>query len=428
MLYRKLGNLLRSRLVGGVLTITVANTLRLVLNLISFVIVAGRMGTTEFGTFATVVSIVNMAGTFSGLGAQQLIIRRVSRAPSELPEALATSFVFLAITAIPLIVACLIVIPLIVGVSATLKIVLLISLADVVFTRINLIGAGCFQALERPIGTALLNIVYSASRVVAALAWVFAVSQHTAASWSFFYCLVTLGVALISLHQVMVRLAKPKWAIDWPSWKDGLHFSLQMATFSVFREVDKPVVASLSSLATVGTYAASFRMAEAAVMPIQSLMYALFTKFFKLGANGVRECLKLAIKVLPFSIALGILAGAAILLAAPFAPLVLGHAYDGSVRTLRIFSVFPLFFALFTLAADVLIGSNHVLGRTIVQLLVPLCDVGFCFAFVPTYGAAGAALSAVLTHAIASASAWAIVLYYVWKESVGVRKSLRERG
>jgi len=415
LIRRQITRLLQSRLVGGTAIMTVGNGLRLLFSLGTFFIVARAMGSANFGDFATVVSLVGILGAFAGWGGDRLVIRRVSRVAGVYPEAFGTSIVFLAISAPILTLISWILVPLIIRHAVAFEMVVLVSIADLVFQPINVLTAGCFQGSDRPVRTAIQNTGFSLMRVAAALLWIATVPGRDPISWSWFYCAVSCLGAIASVVMVLRDLGMPSWRVLWSDWSNGFHFALQQATFSVFREIDRPVILNLSSSATVGIYVAAFRLADAAVMPVRSLMFASHNQFFRLGGKSPRLSLRFAFKLMPFCIGFGLVGGAAVGVAAPLAPFVLGPEYRGTYTVLLLLSAFPMLYAFYYLAMDILIGSDHVTLRTAIQLVMPVFDIGFCLLLVPEYGAVGAAAATLATHVIAVVSAWAAVALIVMR-------------
>lgn len=404
---------LRSPFASSMGIMTIAMALSLLLQMLTFAIVARSMGPHQFGAFATVAALVMIVGSFSGWGAEQLLLRRVGRAPAELPRAMATGLVFLGITAPPLVLLCMALVPMLVDSSVAWTIVLFIAIADIGLARVNTIAAACYQAVGRTRGNAWLNVGFAAARVLAALLWVAAAPEHDALSWSCYYLGVSVIAAAASLWKVWRELGRPEWKIAWHEWRDGFHFALQTASYAAFGSTDKPVIAMLSSLSTAGIYAAATRIVMAAAIPVRSMLYAAYVRFFQLGAQGPRSSARLAVRLLPLGIGLGILGAAATAVMAPLAPRVLGHAYVGTDSALLLLAPVPIFYAVYCLGLDVLVSTGHTALRTIAQILMPPVNILFCWLLVPGGGARGAAMAALLTHASLAIVAWLMVAWLV---------------
>jgi O-antigen/teichoic acid export membrane protein len=397
---------LRSRLVGSTAIMTVGMTLRLFLQMLSFIIVAGSMGAGEFGAFVSVAALVNIIGAFSGWGSDQLLVRRVARMRSELPKALGSALIYLGISGPPLALLSFLLVPWLVDPSISWRIVLFVAASDIIFARLNNYAAASYQAVDRPWGTAWTSLGFTGVRVVAALIWVSVTPDHRAVSWATYYFVGSLLAALVSLWRVCRDLGYPVWQVRWSEWRDGLHFSLQMASFAAFGNTDKPVIAALSNLSTAGLYAAGFRNVDAASVPVRALMYSTYAKFFQVGAAGPKASLTLAVRLLPVGIGLGAIGSLGVAVVAPFAPQVLGHSYAGTQTVMLLLVPLPVLVAIYYLGADVLISSGYAVIRTLAQIAMPPVNIAFCAMLVPTHGAEGAALAALLTNSVLAVAVW----------------------
>lgn len=397
---------LQSRLTGSTAIMTVGMGLRLLLQMLSFVIVAGSMGAREFGAFVSVAALVGIASAFAGWGGDQLIVRRVARAPSELPKAFGSALIFLGISGPPLALLSFALVPWLVDSSIPWQIVICVAVSDILFQRINNFAAAGYQAVDRPFGTVWTNVGFTAARVAAAGLWVALAPTHHALSWAVYYMSAAALAGTISFWRVCRDLGYPVWQVAWADWRDGFHFALQMASYAAFGNTDKPVIAALSNLSTAGLYAAAFRVTDAAIVPVRALMYSTYARFFQVGVAGPQASLKLAVKLLPVGIALGVLGSLGIVAAAPIAPYILGRSYEGTATIMWILAPLPVLYAIYYLGADVLISSGHAALRTLTQIAMPPVNIVLCVFLVPAHGAKGAAVAALLTHIILAVAAW----------------------
>lgn len=387
---------------------TVGMSLRLLLQMGSFLLVSRYMGAREFGAFATVAASVAIISAFSGWGADQLILRTVARAPSAFARAWGSGLVFLGLSAPPLVVASYLIVPLLVDAAISRELIIYVAIADIVFARVNNIAAACYQAVDQPIGTARLNLVFSGARLAGALLWIALATRRDAQSWSVYYCGASGLYAAVSVWQVCRDLGLPVWNIAYRDWRDGLHFSLQMASLAAFRNIDKPMVALLSNLSTAGIYAAASRIVEAALVPARALSFSTAARFFQLGAEGANESLKLAVRMLPFGIAIGLIGSFGVVVIAPVAPSLLGAGYAGTGRIMGILAALPVLYVFYYLAADVLRSSHYTGLRTLLQGVMPLVTIALCAVLVPPYGAAGGAIASLLSYSTMAAAAWVL--------------------
>jgi O-antigen/teichoic acid export membrane protein len=146
----RLTDRLRSPLASSMSIITVSMAVSLLLQMFTFAIIAGSMGPRQFGAFATVAALAVITGSFSGWGSDQLLLRRVGRAREELPRAMATSLVFLALSAPPLVLLSVVLVPLAIDDSISWQIVLFVAVSNIALARVNTVAATRFRPWVGP--------------------------------------------------------------------------------------------------------------------------------------------------------------------------------------------------------------------------------------------------------------------------------------
>ncbi len=388
----------------GVLTLGIAA--QLALQAVSFIAITRTMGAPSYGAFISVTALASIAAAFAGWGGDQLLIRAVAREPSQFPRAFGSALIYFFVTAPGLIVLAIIVIPFLVDASVPVAVVVLVALSDIGFGRANTLAVNCFQAFERGKEMAELGIALSAFRAIAALIWSATASDPTPLSWGWYYVVSSAVAGALSIAWVVASLGAPVWQSRWADWRDGGFFALQWCSFIGFRDIDKPIVVALAGLPQGGLYAAAFRIADVAGVPVRALMYSTYVRFFQHGAGGPGGSLAFAWRLVPVGLALGGIAGIGVAVASTFATLVMGPDYGGIGRVLLVMSPMPVLYALYYIGADALITGGHIGYRILFQLALPAVDAGLCLILVPRYGAVGAAVAAMLTHMVLVVMVW----------------------
>ncbi len=397
---------IRARLGKATLVMALGMGLKLAIQIMSFGLVAAYMGATEFGNFATVVALVAVVATFACWGGDQVLLRRAARNPAEFPQALATGFAFLGIAASPLLIATVAVAPLFLPLATVVGLVLPVALSDVVFGNINTLVVASYRAVDQPVRATWSNLNFSGARLLAAGAWVLLAPSHDAASWAGFYCAASAIAALVGVPRLCRRLGRPVWDIAWHEARDGFHFAAYQGSAVIYLNIDKPLVAALSNMTVAGAYAASYRIAEAAALPLRALFYATCPDFFRFGASGIHRNLKFALELLPVCLGSGLLGALGMLVVAPLAPMLLGPSYADAYAILLIFAARPILSAVENLGVDVLSTSGHTGLRAALTLSMPIVKVVSCVTLVPLYGAVGAAIGELLTLAFLLVASW----------------------
>ncbi len=390
---------------------------RLLLQIALFVIVARLLGPESFGAFVGITALVAIVSAFAGLSCEVLLVRSVARDPDSFAAGFGHGLMLLALTTPILTGFVLAVAPLIGGTAIDPLTICIIAIGDLFFLRVSLLCAACYQATEKVAKSAAINIGFSACRLAAAGIAFAAVERLDIATWGIFYAAGAGVAAAFSLAWVIRDRGWPKFVIRWRDLGFGAQASLQSMLYFTLRDIDKPLLTRLASLEATGLYAAAFRIADAAVIPIRSLMYAAYASFFRHGQGGARGSLRFALRILPLATAYAILAGIGILLAPDALPWLLGAEYAEAGEILRYLAALPLLHAAYNIAADALTASGHQSSRTASHAVAAACMLIACTLLIPRYGAVGAAMANIGSHALLAAMSWALLGWHQLRSS-----------
>ncbi len=81
-------------------------------------------------------------------------------------------------------------------------------------------------------------------------------------------------------------------------------YSIGLSAQGVYNDIDKVMLASLSSLGSAGVYAAAYRVIDLAFVPMRAVLSVTYVRFFRLGASGAEKSATLAVSLLKPSLAL----------------------------------------------------------------------------------------------------------------------------
>jgi O-antigen/teichoic acid export membrane protein len=393
---------------------------RLLLQILLFVVVARMLGTADYGGFVSVTALVAIISTFAGLACEVVLVKNVSRNPQAFAEYFGNGLILLAVTTPVLVVVSNVAVLLLSGARVPWAIVTMMAVADLFFLRVNMLCAAGYQAFDRMKKCALLNTGFSACRLAGALLAAMSIRHLGIVSWAFFYSGSAVVAALLSFTIVTYDLGRPRWFIARQEFRFGFHTSLQATMFFAMRDIDKPLLSRLASLQVAGLYAAAFRLADAAVVPIRALMYAASARYFRHGRKGARGSSDFALRLLPYGVVYGALAFAGIEIVPWLLPWVLGHQYAGSAAVLRVFGVLPLLHATYNIGADALSASGHQSTRSSVQGIAAGLMAVLCVVLIPRYGIYGAAIANITSHATMAAMTWFALLAHRRRSSLAL--------
>ncbi len=413
----------RHSLARNTLWMLLAQGLRIVLQAVYFVIIARALGAEQYGAFVGVTALVAILAPFASLGSGNLLIKNVSRNRVLFGEYWGNALFMIFTSGLVLIVLVLCIAPIFLPKTIPVLLIFLVAVTDLIFARLLDTAGQAFQSVLWLSKTAQLNILPQITRVMAALVFVSFFPKSGALGWTFLYLVSTAVSALVGVLLVHRSLGLPKLAISriMPELAEGFYFSISLSAQTVYNDIDKTMLAGLSTLEATGIYAAAYRLIDVAFVPVRSLLAAAYAKFFQHGAAGISGSMSLAKRLLPVASSYGAIAGIGLFLFAPVVPYVLGDEYVGAVEALRWLAPLPFLKAMHYFAADTLTGAGFQGVRSAVQVLIALFNVLINLWLIPLYSWRGAALSSLASDGFLMLGLWMMVAFFYRQQAQGLK-------
>jgi O-antigen/teichoic acid export membrane protein len=406
-----LQQLYKSKLARNTIWMTVGQGLRLVIQALYFVEIAHSLGARNYGAFISVVALVGIVFPFGSLGSGNLLVKNVVRNKNQFTSYWGRALAFtLCIGFLLLIgvcaIACLVLPP-----TIPLLLVALVAAADIFGLNIITISSQAFQAFEQLNWTAAINVMMSGGRLIGALILVALYPHPTALQWGFLYLGATAVVTLIAFFLACVKLGFPQLTLprSLSEVREGFYFSTSQAAQTVYNDIDKTMLARLSTLEATGIYGAAYRIIDVSFVPVSALLWSSYPNFFRTGADGVAAAWKYAMPLLLRAFFYAAFICAALLASANLLPYFLGSEYAAAAEALRWLAVLPVLKVIHYFFSDTLTGSGHQGVRSSIQLCVALANVMVNFWLIPAYSWRGAAWSSIASDfALALAAGTAV--------------------
>jgi O-antigen/teichoic acid export membrane protein len=385
----------------------VAQGSRVVLGATYFVIIARTLGAQGYGAFVGAVALVALVAPFASLGAGNLLVKHVARSPDRFRRywggALSITIASGLAFGLAVVVAARLVLP----PTIPLLVVVCVAASDMLFARVLDISGQAFQAHERLARTAQFPLLMSVLRLAAASAFA-ALGAPTPARWAVWYLGSTVVSAVVSVGVTWRELGRPERVFGYPAeeLREGFYFATSLSAQNVYNDIDKSMLARLSTLEATGIYGAAYRLIDVSFVPVRSLLAAAYPRFFRHGAGGVRASLAVARRLLPVAAGYALLAGLGLFLGAPLLPRLLGSDYRASIEATRLLALLPLLKAVHYFAADTLTGAGYQGRRTVAQLVVAAVNVGINIPLITRYSWRGAAWSSVASDGLLAVLLW----------------------
>jgi O-antigen/teichoic acid export membrane protein len=384
---------------------------------VSFVLLARAMGPSAFGRYAGTLALIWTLMPFATLGRPHLIILQVSRDPQSFRRAwsdalVGTFFGGCAATAMVMGLR-LVFLP-----SVPLQVIFLLAISEFLGSAIGEAAAGAAQATDRLSVCAMVRIFFAIIRLAAAAAF-FLLGRHGLAAFPIFQltaCAIGAVVSAVIISAICgapSRLKRPTFR----SLSSGLPFSFSTASFMMQDGIDKTILVRSGLALQAGPYAAAYRFVSMVMLPINALLQATYSRFFRAGADGLASAWRLGRRLLAPASAYGVVVALGAVAFAPLLAVVLGGEYQGAVPMIRALAFLPLVRILQYFPANALTGSGYQKTRTACQATTAVLTVILCFALIPPMGWIGAVLATLVAEILFAGAVWTALVVLLRKEA-----------
>jgi O-antigen/teichoic acid export membrane protein len=337
------------RLARGTLAMTVGMGLRTLAQAGVFLIVARVLGIEAYGAYAAVLALAGGLGSFAGFGVSVLMLRDTARDADVFAAAWGRTLAALALTAPVLFLAYGLTAWAVLPAGISRGVVALIGAAELVFAPLASTAIQAYQGHER-IGRAARLVLapvlprLAAAILLAPIALLIAPGARLQI-WSALYALAAFGAAGYALFLVRRDLGagfRPVLNGLRPALREGWTFAVGGAALKLHADIDKTLLARLSTLEAAGAYSVAYRVADMTMVPLYSLLAAAVPRVFRAGEQGVHHAGRYALRLFPLPLAYTAAVGGVLYFIAGWLPWVLGPGFAPAVEALRWLAWLPL--------------------------------------------------------------------------------------
>ncbi len=343
---------------------------RLVISVAYFIAIANALSLEDFGLFATASATGVVLSRLAGFGFISPLYRTATVRPL-LVGSFTAGFAAVFVLSLPFVFAIsLLFYWLIFSTGMSLTAFLWIMAAEIVFWRLSEVAIIVNNGMARYAYGALLTIVGSSLRAIAAVGFFFSYS-HELVTWSMLYaganatCLV---IAAIFFYPRQRWRWKPKAYIG--RMIDALAVSAADVLFYLQMELDKVVVLVLGGETMAGIYAIIMRLVDLTALPIRAFNTMLVQLIMKrrggLARMRTRAMIEISIAVV------SVIGMAAITILLNIAPGFLGSNIAQASGFLILVLAVPAFRNLVEYHAELLYACEKTIARVIILFLVGL--------------------------------------------------------
>lgn len=388
---QKLKNISQKSLVRNSLWELLAKAVNIGCQAAYFTVVVRVLGAENYGAFVGVTALAALIFPFANLGSGDVLIQQVSRNRKAFSIYWGNTLIIVLAASLLLTLLGYSISPFIFSNITNLPAILIILIADLTGLAMFIVSAKAFMSCNLLKNSSILQIISTAIKLLAAILLA-SFNKPTLLQWSYLYLLSAIITAAWGIIWVSRTLGKPKAAPRAiPAMANrGIYFAIGESAYNINSDIDKTMLASMSTLEATGIYGAAYRLIQVGSIPIYAVLSASYPKFFQEGVKGVKGCLNLVKRLLPFVVIYGIVSLAGFLIFAPWITYILGDEYQNAIATLRWLAPIPIIGSIQLLLANTLTGAGFQKTRSAIQVITAIGNVGLNFWLIPLYSWKGA--------------------------------------
>jgi O-antigen/teichoic acid export membrane protein len=405
-------------LVKDVTWALIAQAGRFALQGISFLLLARILRAEGLGLIAGTMGLVNVLVPFCGWGGANLLLKYVARDRSTYPLYCGNALLLIVLSGVGLTALAVGLGPMILRGCFQWPLFLLMIGSEMLVLRLVDMATLSFQAIDRMDLVAAINLLSGGLRLSAILLCMmgtpFPVSPTRFAAWYFATSVLGAAVSVAMLwtqfrHLGPLRISR---TVLLRTVREGLPFSVGIASKSVYSDIDKTMLARMSTSQATGMYTAAYRLLTMAVAPVQAVVISMSARLFRKGAEGTLPAARYASRAMPMLLAYSALVGILLTVVAPLVPLALGPSFAETARVLRWLAWMPAIQAIHGLLGEVLTGADRQGFRSTCQLALAGFNIMLNLLLIPTMSWRGAVLATYASEGLLALSMIGMVAYH----------------
>jgi O-antigen/teichoic acid export membrane protein len=395
-----------SRWLSSLATITINAAMQA----IGLLIFARSLGPSEYGIIVAAIAVAAIAAEFVGFGAGDLLIREVSRNPSAHRSAFGRAMRLVALSFVPVALLASLVAAAWFRTAASYWVLLVLVGSEIISARLVFMTEQIAIAHHKTHAANANRIFATAVRFGIICVAVLLVGVSTAAQWAPFAALSAglCGVGCLAI--TARRFGAPDLRASFGSdFHMGVLFTLMQVVRAAQFSIDKFAVGWMAPGSTVGTFGVASRISQLGMLPAIAVTRITYPMFFAEGATGLPAALRLAKRVCPAILGIGLISTVGVALIAYVLPHLLGPAYESAKPFLLMLALLPLAAGLQNLAGDVMSGADFQLQRLIAGIAGLALSIATTAAGGLTYGVVGAIAGYMIGQFLLALSNWLMI-------------------
>lgn len=380
---------------------------------VGFIVLARYLGAAQFGHLMAITAATSIALSISGLGTEEVLLRRCVREPTLYPELLGHSLILILISGSVLSIIAVLGLNVLVRLDAgPLRNVETLSIfvaSNIILARGIVLTEFILIAQKKTMHANIVVAGFALARALAAIVGCVLFGVNRLETWALWHGGVHV-VGTLACIAAIGGYGAPRWCILGEEIWRGIHGSTMQLVSNLSQNIDRLVLTTVVSPMTVGAYSVASNIVRSSLVTLLSFSRLVYSNLAIAGVNGAPATLKLAVKYLPIITGLGAANTIGLFVIAPFLPSLFGSEYGESVHYLILFCWLPILVAIQNIAYDALGAAEKHGVRALFYNITGIVGAGLIAGLTYFYGVNGAVVGIYLSLVVISVGLWLILI------------------
>ena len=381
--------------------------------LVGFIVLARHLGVEQFGHLLVITAATAVALSMSGVGTEEVMVRRCVREPALYPKLLGHSLILILVPGFCLsllaVIGLNLLIHVTVGTLQNIEALSIFAFSNIILARWIALTEFIFIAQRRMTYANIVVAGFAVARALAAVIACLVFSVDRLNSWAFWHGGIHV-VGAIACVAAVWRYGAPHWCLLHEEIWRGIHNSTMQLINNLRQNIDRLVLSAVVPPATVGAYGVASSIVQYSLVTLISFSRLYYPKLAIAGENGVSATYHLAVKYLVIVVGLGAVNSVGLFVIAPLVPWFFGKAFAESSHYLTILCWLPILVAIQNIAYDALGAAEEHGIRAGFYNTIGIIGAGLIASLTYLYGVNGAFVGIYFSFAVICVALWLILM------------------
>lgn len=377
--------------------------------LLGFIVLARFLGAGQFGQLMTITAATAIALSITGLGTEEVMLRRCVREPTLYPKLLGHSLTLTLISGSLLSFFTLAGLHMLVHVAASplrsIETLSIFAFSNIVLARCIILTESIFVAKKQIMYANIVVTGFAVARMLAAVIGCFVFGVNRLETWALWHGGIHI-VGTITCIGLLWRYGAPQWCVLREEIWRGIHAATPQLVSSQRQNIDRLVLTVVVSPVTVGAYSVASNIVQYSLVTINSFSRLFYPQLAIAGMNGASATLQLAARYLVIIVGLGVINSIALFVIAPFLPWLFGKEFVESIHYLMVLCWLPILVAIHNIAYDALGAAEKHGIRALFYNTTGIIGIGLIAGLTYLYGVNGAFAGIFIAYAFLCVAMW----------------------